>query len=71
MVLMELQNRGVSLEEIYGLSKILDLDKLVKEWHYDMSIGRGDGNNTNMNGGGNGGFNLKDFKLDDKLNCVV
>ena len=31
MVLMELQNRGVSLDEIYGLSKILDLDKLGKE----------------------------------------
>jgi len=30
MVLMELQNRGVSLYEIYGLSKILDLDnKLI------------------------------------------
>jgi hypothetical protein len=32
MILMELQNRGVSLDEIYGLSKILDLDKLGKEW---------------------------------------
>jgi hypothetical protein len=33
-----------------------------------MSIGKA---NTNMNGGGNGVFNLKDFKLDDKLNCGV
>ena len=37
---MELQNRGVSLDEIYGLSKILDLDKLGKEWHYVMAMGR-------------------------------
>ena len=55
IVLMELQNRGVSLDEIYGLSKILDLDKLGKEWHYGMGIGQDNGNNMCMNsGGGNG-----------------
>jgi hypothetical protein len=48
MVLMELQNRGASLDEIYGLSKILDLDKLGKEWHY--GIGQG-----NCSGNGSGG----------------
>ncbi|MGB8934420.1 MAG: hypothetical protein WCC17_04870 [Candidatus Nitrosopolaris sp.] len=36
MVLMELQNRGASLDEIYRLSKILDLDKLGKERHYGI-----------------------------------
>jgi len=34
MVLMELQNRGVSLHEIYGLSKIIDLERRGKEGHY-------------------------------------
>lgn len=68
MVLMELENRGVSLDEIYGLSKIIDLDKLDKEWHYGMG--------TNMNGSGsNGGSNgyvgsNGHFKLDSKLNCA-
>ena len=48
MVLMELQNRGASLDEIYGL-KILDLgSKLGKEWHY--GIGQG-----NCSGNGSGG----------------
>jgi hypothetical protein len=69
MVLMELQNRGVSLDEIYGLSKIIDLERLGKEWH--NGIGEGNDNNMNMNGisnrGGNGGNNsTKAFKLDDK-----
>jgi hypothetical protein len=66
MVLMELENRGVSLDEIYGLSKIIDLDKLGKEWHYDM------GKNMNDSGsnGGSNGYGLKDFKLDSKLNCA-
>lgn len=57
MVLMELQNRGVSLDEIYGLSKILDLDKLGKEWHYGMSIGVAGQRQQYMTGSGgwNGG----------------
>jgi hypothetical protein len=38
MVLMELEDRGVSLDGKYGLSKIIDLDKLDKEWHYGMAI---------------------------------
>ena len=36
MILMELQNRGVSLDEIHGLSKIIDLDRLGKEWNYGV-----------------------------------
>jgi hypothetical protein len=35
MLLMELQN-PVSLDEIYGLSKIIDLDELGKERHYGI-----------------------------------
>ena len=50
MVLMELQNRGMCLDEIYRLSKILDLDKPGKEWHYDTGICVGQGNTLNMNG---------------------
>ena len=60
MVLMELQNRGVSLDEIYGLSKILDLDKLGKEWHYGTGQDNGSGNGVN-------GFH----NLPDRLNCVT
>jgi len=66
MVLMELQNRGVSLNEIYGLSKILDLDRLGKEWHY--VIGQDNGNRNGVNGSSN---EFHNFRLDDKLNCVV
>jgi hypothetical protein len=40
--------QGVSLDEIHGVSKILDLDKLGKEWHY--GIGQG-----NCSGNGSGG----------------
>ena len=48
---MELQNRGVSLDEIYGLGKIMDLERLGKEWHYGMG--------TNMNdSGSNAGVRL-------------
>ena len=67
MVLMELQNRGVSLDEIYGLSKILDPDKLGKEWHYGLATGVAQQRQQYMIGSCNG---LKDFKLDNKLNCA-
>ena len=55
---MVLQNRGVPLDEIYGLSKILDLDKLGKEWHYGMGINAAQQRQQDMigsGGGGNGG----------------
>jgi hypothetical protein len=56
LALMTLQGWGVSLDEIYRLTKMIDFGKLG-------TVGQGNG--------GNDGFNLKDFKLDDKLNCVV
>ena len=61
MVLMECENRGVSLEEIHGLSKIIDLDRLGKEWNY--GVGQNNNGHTNSNGGGS----KKDFKLDTEL----
>jgi hypothetical protein len=62
---MELQNRGVSLDEIYWLSKILDLDKLGKEWYCGVGQGSGSGvNGSKVN-------EFQNFRLDDRLNCVV
>ena len=55
--LVTLQKMGMTEDEITKLVK------LVGRW-----------NSTGVSidvGQGNGGFNLKDFKLDDKLNCVV
>ena len=60
--LINLQLAGFSEKDIN------ELIGLVTAWNKsDFSQGNG---NMNMNGG-NAGFNLKDFKLDDKLNCVV
>jgi len=52
MVLMELQNRGVSLDEIHGLSKIIDLDRLGKEWNYGVGQSNDSGNNSSSRGNG-------------------
>jgi len=68
MVLMELQNRGVSLDEIYGLSKILDRDKLGKQWHNGKGQGNGSGNGVKGSSKVN---EFHNFRLDDRLNCVV
>jgi hypothetical protein len=78
MITMELQKRGVSLDQVYGLLKIdqvygisksLDLEKLGKEWN---AIGSEQGNGSNKGGGqgGNGSvgcFSTNDFRLDSKL----
>jgi hypothetical protein len=32
-VLAELQNKGVSSDAIYGFSKILDLERMGREWN--------------------------------------
>jgi hypothetical protein len=71
------------LDEVYGLSKILDLDRLVKEWNYgysvDMSPAQGNNNGGSgssikggdsgkgSNNGGSGGLKVSDFKLDTEL----
>ena len=52
MVLMELQNRGVSLDEIHELSKIIDLDRLGKEWNYGVGQSNDSGNNSSSRGNG-------------------
>lgn len=44
--LAELQNKGVSIDAIYGLSKILDLDRLGKEWTPFDGNGNGNGFKT-------------------------
>lgn len=53
LALMTLQGWGVSLDEIYRLTKMIDFGKL---------------GTVGQRNGGNDGFNLKNFKLDDKLN---
>ena len=58
----------MSLDEIYGLSKILDLDKLGKEWHYCIGQDNGSGNGVNGSSKVN---EFHNFRLDDRLNCVV
>jgi hypothetical protein len=41
-------------------------------WESVKLVGRWNGTGVDVGvGQGNGGFNLKDLKLDDKLNCVV
>ena len=65
---MELQNRGVSLDEIYGLSKILDLDKLGKEWHYGMGIDAAQQRQQDMISSG-GGSNYRRATVEGSCSC--
>jgi len=60
---------GGYLDEIFGLSKIIDLDKLGKEWHYGMGTNMNGNGSNDGNYGSSNGYGSKDFKLDIKLNC--
>jgi hypothetical protein len=55
--LTELQNKGISLDAIYGLSKILDLERMGKEWNPLADNGQKVGQNYSMNMGQNLGQN--------------
>jgi hypothetical protein len=54
-ILVNLQKMGMTEGEITNLVKL---------------VGRWNGTGVGV-GQGNGGFNLKNFRLDDKLNCVT
>jgi hypothetical protein len=75
-ILAELQDKGVSSDAIYGFSKILDLERMGREWNpladnvqkvgqnYSMNMGRNLGQNPSMSMGPE---QANGKKLDDKL----